>query len=111
MRECLAWQARGQREGQRGATLPEGEIGSAGLQNSALDISVPNGYTDPLRCLLAVAWPVTRNNPKPELAEDALDQGVPSWAQGRNRYARSESEPSEGPPLGRLAQRLDCQFE
>lgn len=39
------------------------------------------------------------------------DLGFPSVCSIRDRYARSESEPSEGPPLGRLAQRLDCQYE
>src|SRR5436190_16474908 len=32
-------------------------------------------------------------------------------ARERGRYARSESEPSEGPPLGRLAHCLDREYE
>ncbi|GHA22474.1 hypothetical protein GCM10010345_29330 [Streptomyces canarius] len=44
-------------EGRHAEGVDKGVEGNEGLRKPALDISVPSGYTDPLRCLLAVPCP------------------------------------------------------
>lgn len=46
-----------------------------GLKKPALDISVPTGYTDPLRCLLAVPCPSPGACPRLSIDE----QTIPTW--------------------------------
>ena len=98
--------------GRHAEDVDKGVEDNEGLRKPALDISVPSGYTDPLRCLLAVPCPSPGACPHSSMDDRIIsDLECPSLRPVGGRYARSESEPSEGPPLGRLAQRLDREYE